>query len=273
MVDPVRIKIGPDDAFLVASLPELVPTASFRRNLGSRRLVVVGEIDGDKTTPKMNMRCPAIAVAYEVDDAEQARDDQDAIMKLAIEGLRERFAKPQGVILPPTSISSDCAEGPRSAELSGLIRTLIDNHPLARTCSLNWRVVHGSSGAWQVYATHPEWLAKVGAALSSGARDAARPVDAANAGRCCGGKLASHLRSWCGEANAFVGSGAAPDAKATEKDLADFRDGIELLASFTERFRSVRWTIGVPSERALTIDVDADLAPSPSRSPAAPVHR
>ncbi|MDZ4830777.1 MAG: hypothetical protein SGJ09_11345 [Phycisphaerae bacterium] len=266
MLDPVRAKVGPDDAFLVALLPELVPAATFRGNLGPRRLLLIGEVDGGATTPKMNMRCPAVAVAYEVEDANQAREDQDALMKLAIEALRERIAKPQGLSIPPAHVSTN---GTRSADIGDVLRAFTENHPLARTCSLNWTVVHGECGGWQIYATHPQWLAAVAASLSQSPRAEAMSTRAAHAGRCCGTRIATHIRSWNGEAAAFTGlvrpephgpGGPNEDAPTT----ARFGDGIELLASIVERFSKVQWTVGLPTERTISLEVTAELAPAPT---------
>jgi tRNA(Ile)-lysidine synthetase-like protein len=98
-VDPISRDVAPDDAPLVAIVPEIVPHGTFRANLGERRLIVVGDLDGATRTRKSAMRVPEIAVAYEVDDAQQARDDQDAYVAKAYAAIVERFAKPAGIEL------------------------------------------------------------------------------------------------------------------------------------------------------------------------------
>lgn len=264
-VDPVRTEVRPDDAPLVALLPELVPHGAFRANLGEFRLVVVGETVGDA------LRAPAVAVAYPVCDAEQAREDQDALMKAAFAGINERLARPRGITLSEPVVP---AEGARVARIGPLLADLTDDHPLVRSWCVSWEVVKesmpesphaGADGArrcrraWQVYATDTDWLAAVHGTLADGARGGGgERVQAAHAGCACGGRLAVHLRSWSNEAAAFAG----PDAK--QGDVEEFKAGVELIASIAERFGPMRWTLDAPDACTITLELEAELAPPTS---------
>lgn len=258
LADPIRTSVGPEDGFLVSVMPELVPSATFRANLGKQRLLLFGESEGARLQPPLHMRCPTFAVAYQVDDAEQARDDQDALVLRCYDALGARVAKPEGITLGAASIPKDGPkDGPRSAPIEPLVAKMTGGHPIARGWSLHWGVVRGASGNWQVYATSPEWLATVSRILRDGPAPKAELVSAASAGCCCGMRLASHVRSWSGEADAFAKAAATDDAEGLRK-------GIELIASVAERFGRVRWTIGTPSERRLSIDIEAELVPAQS---------
>ncbi|MBL9149945.1 MAG: hypothetical protein JNM94_14745 [Phycisphaerae bacterium] len=266
-VDPISTEVAPDDAPIIALVPEIVPHGTFRANLGERRLILIGDLDGSTRSRKSAMRVPEIAVAYEVDDAQQARDDQDAYVAKAYAAIVERFAKPAGIDLASPSIPG---EGIRIAPIGPALAAVTEDHPLVRSWCLSWQVVEetkpdGQKTAWQVYATDPDWLRTVSDTLAKG--EAACAVGAASAGCASGERLAAHLRSWDGEAAAFVGKKATPD------DIAEFRAGIELLASIAERFGSMHWTVSVAGERLVGVDLKARLTPprtDASVSPAEP---
>ncbi len=257
-IDPIRPRVTPDDAFIVASFPELVPPAAFRNNLGQQRYVFLGEVDGSTMQPPLRMRCPAIAVAYEVDDADEARDEQDQLMRAALRGLNRRaLAGGVGEGKEPADPTVETADdGHRSVDIRGMLERFAGEHPLLRGCSLNWQVVRGTNRAWQVYATHPAWLAAVREELLKPTPPDAARCTTASAGKACGQRLAAHVRSWQGEAQAFAGDGAK-----------GFANGVELLAGIAERFRSVSWRIGRPSEHTLDMQVEAELAAPESAGP------
>ncbi len=257
-LDPIRPTVTPGDAFLVTTFPELVPSPASRLNFSDRRLILVGEVDGAKVTPPLAMRCPAIAVAYEVDDADQATDDQDRMMTALVAGVRRRFAAPPVAGQPPRDemppiVIPPSKSQPRRVETSPFLKRFFGDHPLLRATSLNWQTVRGGDHAWQVYATHPEWLEAVSKSLATMPAAPADPREISSAGHCCGVRVASHLRSWTGEAAAFQSD-----------DARGFARGIEFIASIAERFRAIRWTMTMPSDTSLELTIDAEIAPPPT---------
>jgi hypothetical protein len=258
MIDPIRPSaLSSTEAFVVATLPEIKPSAAFQANFGRRRLVLVGEIDGARLERPLAMRCPAIAVAYEVDDGEQAIADQDRYVLGVLDGLRAK-----GIGVPPPTVPNDPA-AVRTARTTPALVDLLGDHPLVRSTTLAWSTVRGPSGAWQVYATDPTWLATVAKTLATTDRvrpaGGARPLDGAapdcdgpkefaHAGRCRGKRLASHLRTWTGEAPAFAGD-----------DAEGFSRGVELLATVADRFELVSWTVERPSAQRIDLTIKATL--------------
>ena len=138
---------------------------------------------------------------------------------------------------------------------------LLGDHPLVRSTTLAWTTVRGPSGAWQIYATDPTWLATVADTLAKAdplqhPRGDPRAEEFAHAGRCRGKRLASHLRSWTGEARAFAGD-----------DAEGFSRGVELLATVADRFAGVSWVVERPSLNRIEVRIDATLDAVTTRAP------
>jgi hypothetical protein len=267
-VDPIRTEVQPTDAFIVQLFPELRPTPAGRANFGDRRLILIGEVDGAKADPALRMRIPAIAIAYEIEDPDQATDDQDRMMGALLARARERFpidgdgAQATGRPVRVGAPGVGKALGSRTAELRPWIRAYLDDHPLLRTASLNWQTIRQGDRGWQIYATHAEWLDSVRGMLTALPPDAARgeAIEAraqlvSSAGCCSGQRLASHVRTWSEEAAAFG-----------DVNREGFSRGIELIASIAERFRGVRWSMTLPEPTSLELHIEAELAPARSAS-------
>ena len=265
-IDPIAAELDPGDAFFVRRFPALLRSAAARANLGATRLLLVGEVDGGNAKPPLAMRCPAVALAYEVDDPELARQDQDRMMISLVDHERrsrtpEADAEAQAPTppkTPPVLLPEDPA-APRHYDVRSLLAEalgdpLLGEHPLLRSLSLNWQTVRCGGRSWQVFATHPEWLAAVTRGLgATKVGDAAAMPSITSAGLLCGPRVASHVRSWAGEAKAFE-SGAP----------AEFARGVELIASIAERFQTLRWELSQPTERSLAVSLRASLAPATS---------
>lgn len=267
-IDPIATEIDPGDAFLLHRFPALLRSPAARANLGATRLILIGEADGANAKPPLAMRCPAIALAYEVDDPDAARQDQDRLIAALVEHeIKQNGSAPapgaaasDAAVIPPVALPSDGKEeGPRRYDASALVARVIGDHPLVRSMSLNWQTVRCGDRSWQVYATHPEWLKAVTAALATAPKVdralAERPL-VTSAGVLNGERVAAHLRSWVGEAKAFQ-----------REQPAEFARGIELIAAVAERFGSVRWSMNQPTPKELTLDLSATLAAPPTAAP------
>lgn len=194
-----RADLPAEDGLVLASLPEMRLPATFRQNLGRRRIVIVGEVDGRNLPGGPAMRCPAVAVASEVEDPEQARGDQDSLMRSAISGLRRILdADPESTGLMPEPTRADLET--RSVPLGMPIERLAGAKPWFAAMELSWGVVDGPESDWQVYATHPAWLGRVGGSLRTLATCPEEPAEeselAVSMGRFDGERLARHLESW-----------------------------------------------------------------------------
>lgn len=251
-IEPIRPAADPndDDGDFLDLFPELAPPAAFRHNLRDCRIVALGDVDGSSVDPPLRMRCPTIAIAFQIDDAAQGREDQDHLMLTSLRGLRARSGIAAACEPPCTA-----GPGPRQAPVGPVLTAAVGDHPILRGCSLNWHTIEAGGEAWQIYASHPRWLAEVERMLArtSGKDEATAPRDSAvlaSAGRLCGRRLSAHLRSWLGEAERFAGLGADR-----------FGDGVELLSSIVGSFGTVAWRIATPSEARLDVQIDAELAP------------
>jgi hypothetical protein len=248
-IDPIATEVDPGDSFFVQRFPALLRSPAARSNLGSTRLLLIGEVDGARANPPLGMRCPAVALAYEVDDAEAARQDQDRMIASLVEHER-RHDGLQSIppIQLPDGTSGDPSE-PRSYDSHTLMEQLIGQHPLVRTVSINWQTLRCGDRSWQVYATHPEWLRSVATALQRLPAAKSEPTNPiTSAGLLNGQRVASHLRSWVGEAAAFQSDRPA-----------EFARGIELIASVAERFGGVRWVMNQPDDHVIELSLKATL--------------
>lgn len=200
--------LSAEDGPVLASMPELRMPATFRKNLGPRRIVAVGEVDGPARAGSTAIRGPAVAIAREVEDAEQARGDQDSLVLAAIAGLRRVLdSDPESMGLMPEPAPSELSR--RVVPMEEPIARLSGEKPWFAAMELAWGVVDGPESDWQVYASHPAWLERVGGSLRSlGACGSSGGGDdegnrAVSVGRFDGERLASHLEGWLGERERF----------------------------------------------------------------------
>lgn len=246
----LRTGVSADDGPFLAELPEIRMPATFRTNLGARRIVAIGEIDGRALDRPLAMHCPAVAVACEVEDVEQARGDQDSLVLSAIAGMRRLLeSDPETVGAVPAV--EPVEPGRRDVALDRAAERLAGRNPWLSAAGLAWCTVDGPSSHWQVYASHPEWRDRVSARIGrmSGEQDR-REGDGRkylSVGRFNGERLARHLEGWLAERNRF-------DAMSRT-----FWDEISVCARLARHVPELGWKA---SRRggAILIEIDARLA-------------
>lgn len=77
--NPSDGRVGASDLFWTALVPELAPSPAMRSNLAGERIFAVGA--------RATLAAPMLAIAWRVDDAEQALADQDQLMRGVCCGL------------------------------------------------------------------------------------------------------------------------------------------------------------------------------------------
>lgn len=213
-VSSMRSDGSAGDGPLLAGLPEVLMPATFHRNLGKRRVVVVGEVEA-----KDGLRCPAAVLACEVEDAEQARTDQDALVTTVIATVRRLVdADPDSAGLMPEPSVEELSR--RVIPLEGPLERWAKRSPWLAAIALSWNVVDGDGGGWQVYASHPclrdriaRELASVPVSADGGPASAARAI---SMGRIDGERFARHLEGWSNSRDRFPDSGERFWAEVSE---------------------------------------------------------
>jgi hypothetical protein len=243
----LRTDLAAEDGPVLAALPEVRVPATFRKNLGARRVVSIGEVDGRSLPEPLRMNCPAVAVAYEVEDAEQARGDQDALVRSALAGIRRRLES------DPETAGAGEGLGPanhenREVSLTSAVERFAGRNPWYSAMGLAWGTVDGPTSRWQVYASHPEWRDRVERRIGALESDSAAAGRTAfvSIGRFDGERLARHLEGWLGERNRFDGV------------CEVFWQEISVCSRLAHHVPELRWKASRRGE-AILVEIDARL--------------
>ncbi|MCA9286562.1 MAG: hypothetical protein KDA22_15160 [Phycisphaerales bacterium] len=253
-VEPVDPTGTRRDPMMAAILPEANRTAEERANLGSRRVVIVGEGEGRRAPRPFDMAYPTLAVAVEVRDAEAATRQQDRLVAACVASLSRRFLPDGKLPAAMPNLDTVPATEPRSIELAALAREAIGDHPLAETVGLHWRVVSGDNTSWQVFASDRVLLDEVSGDLRFGHQAPPQPGVWEMAGIANGPRIAAHLRSWAPHAGLFV----------PKEESKAFQATLDSLAGLAAGFGEVTWRVARPEERTVRTELELELAPPES---------
>ncbi|MCX5640672.1 MAG: hypothetical protein NT059_07675 [Planctomycetota bacterium] len=223
---------------------------AMRSNMGARQVLVVGETVLDGT----RVHVPTLGIAFEVRDPILAEKQWD--------GWGQRFAESvarRAGMEPPQRAPAEPGAA-RSVDIGPAVRSIFADHPFARPIRLGWITQSGANGSWQVVATDPALLAKIGTAITTAER-MADPDDAHELGIISGRALAAHLRSWTTEPALFVPETPEP-----------FVQGVSLAADIVSVAPRVRWRARSPMEGVIesefVVELPKEPAPTPLPAPA-----
>jgi hypothetical protein len=229
---------------------------AMRSNMGARQVVVIGDTVLDGT----RVRVPTLGIAFEVRDPVLAEKQWD--------GWGQRFAESmarRAGMDPPERAAAEPGTA-RSVDIGPAARAIFADHPFTRPIRLGWMTQSGPNGAWQVVATDPGLLAKIGTAITSAER-IADPDDAHELGVVSGRAMAAHLRSWTTEPALFVPETPEP-----------FVQGVSLAADILSAAPRLRWRARAPVEGVIESELVVELPkaaaivpPPPAPAVSAPV--
>jgi len=278
--NPSDGKPGASDLFWTALVPELAPSPAMRANLAGERLFVVGSRAG--------LAAPMLALAWRVEDAEQALADQDHLMRGVCCGLARALETPsaskapepdRGEPAPPLGPGQMALlEMRRCADYGAFVDRFLGKGFKLGGGLLCWATVTTPCGGWQVYASDPTWLGEVSDRLAGAScSDEPRPRSA-GLGFCDGPRAAALLRRWQplveGRANApiAVGGGAGRIARAPASER--LAAGIGAVADALDRMGRMRFQYATPNARQVHLIVEFEpvgaLAPGKRLQDAAP---
>ena len=235
--NPCTGALSKGDAYWLALLPELASAPAMRANLSGERVMLVGQCS--------KHLMPAMAVAWRVEDAEQAKGDQEQFMQGIMCGLtRANDVKGD----TKNDVTSDTKSDVKAAApaLGQFFDRYLGKPFKLSDAVLCWETVATPCGGWQVYANDPEWLTDVSARLTtSSCIDGERP-NACGLGFCDGPRAATLLRRW------------RPFASDTSP--ADMHNrvlhGIHAIANMMEQLGRVRFEYHAPCAGCIRAVID-----------------
>ena len=227
---------------------------AMRSNMGARQIVVVGDAALDGTS----VRVPTLGIAFEVRDPMLAEKQWDGWGQRCVESVSARAN------MPPPARAESATGAVRLVDIAPAVRSIFADHPFARSVRLAWATQSGANGAWQIIATDPALLDKIGTAIAAAER-MADPDDAHELGSIYGSTLATHLRSWTTAPALFVPESPEP-----------FVQGVSLAADILAAAPRVRWRARAPMEGVIESELVVELpkaavpVPAPDAVPANP---
>jgi hypothetical protein len=247
---PADGRVSATDSFFLALVPEFAPSPAMRANLSGQRVVAVGD--------HAELPIPSMAMAWRVDDAEQARSDQEALMRGVCCGLQRAADLPADAVgaPPPADAMAGASEEPAAMRCTPLLGPFLDRHlgaPMRLgSASLCWTTRATRCGGWQVFASDDSWLGDTAERLEGAPCEVvADAPEVAGLGFCDGPRAASIIRRWRPLA------GDAPDDRVAL--------GLEAVAEALSHLGRVRFEYTLPNshriDAVLRFEPRARLAP------------
>jgi hypothetical protein len=252
--EPTDLGDSPFGTFVRASLGQAVFPAEMRSNLGMRRVMVVAERDGRLQQPAFDLVYPTVARLEEVEDPKQAVDQLDRQMVGLVETLNELGGANLPAPLAVPRLAALRAGAPRRVDLGTAATWLLGDVPFANAVSLNWMVVSGPAGNWNVVATDPKLLSDVVGVLETPRSTAPQRGEWSNCGTLDGRRLSWQLRSLGDRADVF----AAP------QDVETFRGLIGVIAELSDGVERCRWRLSRPDVNRAALEAHVILSPGAS---------
>lgn len=264
IASPATGRVGASDAFWLALIPELAPSPALRANLSGDRLLAIGAC---KTHPM-----PSLAFAWRVEDAEQARVDQDLFMRSVCCGIvRAVRPVPTSPDLKAVAIAEedsaadrmhreevDATEPRKLADLGPFLERYLGAPLKLGSSVLCWETVTTPCGGWQVYASDVEWLGEVAKRLAAASCGGEERTASTGVGFCDGPRAAILIRRW------------RPFASDDPADRVS--RGLDAIAGTFERFGRIRFRYERPSLNRVRATIELEqpgmLAPKPAAPPA-----
>lgn len=269
MIEPTDIGMGPLETFLVAALGEGLLSPTLRANLGDRRIIVLGDIEGRQEEEPVDLLAPTIAMALELKDADGALADLDEQVVKFVRQLAARGGDRFTIDVPDADAFVDGR--PREIDVSSATQWFTGSLPIAQPMTLNWAVVDETDCGFVVFATHPNELRDTLASLECEkpqmvGKSRRLRIDDDDFGRfqSCGTvngvRISHHLESWADRPDLFLGVG---DAAAKD----EFEQALRLTASLAAGIDRLRWRLVRPSRNEMQLDVRFILAAPESTRP------
>lgn len=268
MIEPTDIGTGPLETFLMAALGESLLSPTLRENLGDRRIIVLGDIEGRQEEEPVDLLAPTIAIALDLNNTDGARDEVDQQVTKFVRRLAERGGDRFTIDVPEADAFDESSA--REVDISPATQWFTGSLPIAKPMTLNWSVLEESDCGFVVFATHPDELRDTLDALRSEKHGAAEEqgrgwINQTALGRfqSCGlingVRISHHLESWAERPDLFHGT----DGQAEE----EFTHTLRIAARLAAGIDRLQWRLIRPSRNEMQLDVRLLLAPPSSARP------
>jgi hypothetical protein len=239
--NPCTGALSKGDGYWLALLPELASAPAMRANLSGERVMLVGQCS--------KYLMPAMAVAWRVEDAEQAKGDQEHFMQGIMCGLtRANDVKGDAKSDVTSDTKSDVRSDVKAAApaLGQFFDRYLGKPFKLSDAVLCWETVATPCGGWQVYANDPEWLTDVSARLTTSSCIEGERPNACGLGFCDGPRAATLLRRW----RPFASDTAPADMHNR------VLHGIHAIANMMEQLGRVRFEYHAPCAGCIHAVID-----------------
>jgi len=249
----------------IAVLPEAAVPPVLGRCVRERRVWTIGETCGDARDRLRSHATPAAAVAFEVDDPDEAVRRLGAWAESLAAAIDRRF---EGLALPRVEVLRTVDGG--TVPLASVARALLGGHELARRVRVDWTSAKGPSGAWALVGTGATYLRDVRDAFEPPLPIPGEPPSevepAGDAGNPGAGewrlvqtgwidadRVCEHLAGWRDRGGAVFG----PEAGRV------LRRGLEGMLEVGRTFGRAHWTVeeNASGDRAIEIRLEPAQTP------------
>lgn len=244
--NPANGKPTVGDLAWTTMIPEIVPSPAMRTNLAGERIVAVGR--------SRSRAMPAVALAWRVDDADQAATDQELYMRNLCCGIARAADSAGGAPAPAPDAGAPVERVVECVALGSFLDRYFGPDLRLSDAVLAWRTVKTPCGGWQLYSTDSEWMEKVGERLASDSCHEGPGEAAASIGFCDGPRAAALLRVW------------KPLTKSGGE--ARLSPGIAAVADALEQLGRMRFRYQTPNAREIDAVIDFEMPERASARPA-----
>ena len=254
-VEPTDIGAGPAETFMEVAIGRPFLCDDLRENPGNTRLIAVGEVEGRRESPPVDLSLPSISFVVE---AKNANDDLERRIDSHMIGLARvlpSLVPTAGVITLP--LLDDLKRGTnRHINLAPVMHTFAEGMPQLEHISLNWRLVRSECGDYFVGSTHPVWLEETVKTVCRARKNQGESGRWTNCGVMNGVQLSAHLRSYSDQ----------PEALVEESDAASFRNTMRVMSELAAGVKQCRWRLSRPSDNEVEVKLKIILSPPDSTS-------
>lgn len=252
-MQPTDIHDGPVESFITASLGEGLLSGQMRDNLGDRRLIVIGEVDGRTLEKPVDLLNTTFVACMQVKKSEPAmRQLDEHMVKLA--GRMNALGKGAYLVKMPHVRAMKCDE-PREVDLGAAGEWFTGGFPIMQNIALTWTVAEGPQGAWYVIGSNRQSLDEVADVLRQAPRRDQKMIgtfDSCGIGN--GIRLSRHLQSWGERAADF----------ADPQRVNELRTTLHLMSELAGGMQNCQWQLERPSQNEMRLNVQIKLAPPES---------
>ncbi|MCZ6834680.1 MAG: hypothetical protein O7G85_02805 [Planctomycetota bacterium] len=251
-IEPTDTGDGMVELFLQQMLGNLsLIGEDIRKNLGDKRVMVLGDVEGRLQDQEVDMLLPTGAICLEVKNAEIAEKQLDEHLIKLSKKLNKMGRDLDGFCVEVPNRRQFIPGESRTVDLDSFTDWVGNGFPLLTNVDLCWVTVESEYGTYLVVATHEAALKESEKALCRAPVATIAKGKWASCGVANGLRLGQNIDSLIDHAELLALDGKSEELKSTLKLIASFAYGIENLT----------WKLKRPGKNEMVLEVDIELAP------------